>query len=866
MRVTKSATVPFGRGIDRATGDLAVDGGSLEVASNLVLREKKYQVRWGIGDPVADLTTIYDTEDPPVAQPSNVVCHVFHYRALGKICYIGYETSTGKVRLYKGNLVGSGIEFVLLLDTLAADLPEPPLFKTCESDSIVLIAHDEPDGASRMSTYYWDGLNATPANQIPAVLTGNLDGAGSNPIKFRGVQTYKNWVFGWGYGTNTDPLRPELLRVSMPGDPQTWDPNHYFVVGVRDDAILSCETGTNVFVIFKGGSWFRIVGTDRSNWSVEQGGSQFGVSFSRSTLSINGVVYFWSDEGPRVTTGLEPSRDLSQKLDIDAPPVFGSDLQVNRNLGWTVYVPQHRQIWWGFPGETTTGVLSLSTRDTEEAVNRWSSQVIGAQILSVCTKDPSPPASNPSPGTVATISSDMIVGYHATDPWNATPGVSNELNLSWTYASDVIGDEIVEVWFSVDGGAYAKYTEYQLTNTTGQGYRYPNLSNFLWSNTSLAVALRLRRRGGYATGYTSTNPADWPSAAKHTVNPFFCTELTSTAFTNIRPDPEWFAVTYPYPGWTATNGWAVTATVGKAAYTRPTQVDQVLLRFNQPYNGTYNDASLGKTWASTLPVRWTIDYTMTAGGGNDDGATTVVQNWRHAFQAAVSYGGQHGYFDGSSFALSFRYTSSIASTVTSYLGKGSPKTRLALFVNEANMTTPPGGSAPVLKSPGIINGWDYAYYTEDNTFWQMKVPLTDSTVLQQIAWAAAPGDPGYDDVVSAQPVLGCQPFRAYTACVMSDTQIGNYVYCYNTLYTSNQPYPFDQNMKTSGGTLWWKFGYRKMYHYTWLEWKDEYQEYYEVFQVTYYGPIVDYVYVDTGITASSIGAPDNADPYTPWNF
>ncbi|MCH8240015.1 MAG: hypothetical protein IIB62_08200, partial [Proteobacteria bacterium] len=111
-------------------------------------------------------------------------------------------------------------------------------------------------------------------------------------------------------------------RVAMPAAPTSWDPDHYFIAGVRDAPVLRGESMGSVrspLTVFKENETYTIFGYDRRTFGIRRIDEIYGIAASRLAVTVNGVCYFWSLEGPRATSGNGPSKDLAWPLDLDAP-------------------------------------------------------------------------------------------------------------------------------------------------------------------------------------------------------------------------------------------------------------------------------------------------------------------------------------------------------------------------------------------------------------------------------------------------------------------------------------------------------------------------------------------------------------------
>src|SRR5690606_12625317 len=141
---------------------------------------------------------------------------------------------------------------------------------------------------------------------------------------------------------------PEFLRISRPGEPTVFPRNWYFIVGQRNDPIVACAPVGKQLAIFKASESYILQGATKENFGVVPLDSRFGIAGSRLAVTVDGWgLFFWSLEGPRITTGGE-SEDLSLPLDLDGPSP--SDLAAAGELedGIAAYVPRRQEVWFIF--------------------------------------------------------------------------------------------------------------------------------------------------------------------------------------------------------------------------------------------------------------------------------------------------------------------------------------------------------------------------------------------------------------------------------------------------------------------------------------------------------------------------------------
>ncbi len=479
--MTERPRIPlvFGSGMDRATGVLGADPRSMRDLRNVYLYRDKVQARKGhsIASQILD----------DGGQPLSHIVLIHHMRSEQIGVVVGYQQSDRQVHVYRVDGTGSGANFIGTWFTLATGAHEPPRIIAAESYQKLFLAHDETRLSNRAQTYYYDPFGGT---QLVG-LTGDLNRDGTaEPIKFRGVQDYLNYLVGWGYGTGSDEDRPEIIRVSVPGNPTKFEPEHYFIAGIGDDPILRCLPTSDRLIAFKGSSQYEIIGYDRRTFGIKPGEQFYGVAASRLAVAVGGAIYFWSYEGPRVTVG-GASRDLAWPLDLDAPSP--SDLVAEGALldGFAIYLPGRRVIQFIFGRRC----YNLSLWDPQEP--KWSYGELGVAVF--C-------------GGILYSGGEAVSG----PPAGAPSGVSGSgqspsvLEVSWTNNA-LEGGEIAEIWLKTATGAWSLAGSVSATGATQSS----NISGLL-AGTQYSIAMRYRRGPYYSPNSDSSNPDDWPAAQKGT--------------------------------------------------------------------------------------------------------------------------------------------------------------------------------------------------------------------------------------------------------------------------------------------------------------------------------------------------------------
>jgi hypothetical protein len=237
------------------------------------------------------------------------------------------------------------------------------------------------------------------------------------------------YLVGWGFGTANEP-RPELVRISLPGDPITFDENHYFAAGDRRDPVLACAPAGDadgpqgILDVWKRSETHAIHGYDRATFGIRLIDPRHGIVASRAHVNIEGLNIAWAEEGPRLWSGLGVSDALELPLGLD--DWEPDDLVDEGELAYAFahYVPRERVGWFHFGRR----VYALTAR--VQGHWRWSYQTLGfdaygAITLFETTEEKTAPPGYPSCDEVTPAGSfaDILVGNHNQD-----------------------GDETLEVW------------------------------------------------------------------------------------------------------------------------------------------------------------------------------------------------------------------------------------------------------------------------------------------------------------------------------------------------------------------------------------------------------------------------------------
>lgn len=500
--------MPFGQGLDRETGVMAVRPGSIENVKNLILFEGKATVRKGFA--------LVDSYEDDEGAPLTHILEIVALRTEQTTIVAGYNAATGKVFIYRASNQGKNPEILPFSASqthwfqLPAASPAPRIIGTDTYGKVVL-AHDEPLITRRAPTVYHDPLEANPVT----VLEAALDGSGLAPVKFRGVVRHLNYLFGWGFGTKTFPDRPEIVRVSLPGEPLSFSAEHYFLAGQRGEPVLRCGPIGKTLAVLKEADSYEIFGYDRQTFGIRPLDPLRGVASPRLALFISGQLFAWGVT-PWTHDGSSGPQELSVPLDLDGPDPVDLVAQGATADGFVAYLPKRQCVLFIFGRR----VYCLSIRGEPW---KWSYWELGftptaAGLLFVSSSN--------------IVASTPPIGYPEALPpeqWGAN-AIGPTTAIAKVKHHGTIGAELLETFVRPAAGAWTKLPTVEVKNAGIEGATQNVPISGLVAATTYDLAFRYRRNGKYAAGYD--DPA-------HPNDPDFWTAATApqskTSFTTAAP-------------------------------------------------------------------------------------------------------------------------------------------------------------------------------------------------------------------------------------------------------------------------------------------------------------------------------------------
>jgi len=362
--------IPFGPGLDKETGAMVARPGSMLDLRNVYHHEGSLAVRHGMEKKI-QFTDYVSGEDAThilagiAIRSERVGIVVSFYEPTGHVT-INRVDGTASYGIPLGNWpYDLDADEVPTLAWPTANLPKIILE---EIYGQVYFAHDERYLSRRAPTWVYDPyftysdsgglavlkgllttdhrLSAEAVHELPVTPGVNPDSS-AEFIRFRGVSRHMDYLFGWGYGNRTVE-RPEMVRVSYPGEPRRWHPEHYFVAGDRRDPVISCEPARQTMLVFKETDTHQIFGYSRATFGIRPFDQLYGCLAGRLAQTVSGQVFFWSAEGPRVASDMGPSEKIHLPLDLGGFEPATLVARTEFPDGWCDFIDETESLYFGF--------------------------------------------------------------------------------------------------------------------------------------------------------------------------------------------------------------------------------------------------------------------------------------------------------------------------------------------------------------------------------------------------------------------------------------------------------------------------------------------------------------------------------------
>jgi hypothetical protein len=414
--------------------------------------------------------TLYDDQGVPAPVTSVVALIQFADACLA----VGHSTVTSKFYLYwlKADLtdwynsskVLQGTVTPAPVAVLWSGVATPSPVLIAEGLNIAYIAHNNPG-----LVYQTRQFDTT---QVPAVLSdyqANLDGTGSKQTFFKGVVSFAQALWGWGYGSQAagDGVRPELLRFSPPFFAAMQQVDN-FAVGHRTRSVLESvvELVVSGQVLYAGtnNSVWPITGYGRDSWDHSRPVDEaFGFWGLRAACAgPNGYLYYWSHRGPMRVLGMNPPEPLWPRISNAILTLVENSQVVS------VFDAFADQVVWLYQNATSGGTRVLCAYDVLREGILGPDGDIGLNVGVMALVHPVLTAVPPGPAGPPTTASTTAIGTTVANAnWvngDNSPDAYSQLEVQYIGQTD---------WTIVNNQIPITQTSYQITGLTG-------LTNYQW--------------------------------------------------------------------------------------------------------------------------------------------------------------------------------------------------------------------------------------------------------------------------------------------------------------------------------------------------------------------------------------------------
>lgn len=483
----------FGSGLDRFTGQTAVEPSTMRDLRNVYLDDARMEIRKGL-----DRTETFASGD---GDHTVIAIHPCRSRSRGVVVTVTEDGDEGSGWLWVCNADGTGAVKKGLITFFSPEAARRVII--ADAYDRVFVAHDEPDIQYRWPTGIYN-FGTDLVNGEFFYTDEALAGETAIVPAFRGVYTYLNYLVAWGYGTTIDPARPETVWISIPGKPNVIDPSMFFIAGIRGDAVIDCKAAEDVLMIRKGTESYKITGTDRATFGIVPADREFGQGGAKLGVTVGGINYFWSANGPR-KSGAGASVDLSLPLDLTGPPPDALAAAINTDSGFAAYDPTKKEILFIFGAWAFVFHLVANPQ-------RWSYRKYGVVLTAAGVFYESSVGEIPVPP-------DQLIVFDPDTPTGAITQATVEVNGDIAGGTpnvkdrwEIWGKQSVAIPFPAMLTGYARIYSHLISGATDVN----GVSQTIYPGCPIDLALRTKRGSAPAVGYESLDPTDWPADAQQT--------------------------------------------------------------------------------------------------------------------------------------------------------------------------------------------------------------------------------------------------------------------------------------------------------------------------------------------------------------
>lgn len=377
--------LPFGPGLDKETGAMVVKPNSMQDLRNVYHHEGSLAVRSG-----TEKTNQF-TDGPGSGEGTGEdATHILAGIAIRSEragIVVSYYEPENRVSIWRVNALGEESVFVGFWpfrssvygtserEAWPAYDDDPPKVVLAEMYGQVFFAHDTYYDSFRADTYHYNPWGLVDDSLRLGPLSSDFLNEGApQVIRFRGVVRHLHYLFGWWWGSSVE-TRPELVRVSLPGEPTKFDPSHYFIAGDRRDPVVACEPARQTLLVCKETETYQIIGYSRATFGIRPYDQLYGSLASRLITSVSGTVYVWSAEGPMAGGDVGPFEKIWLPLDLDGFEPATLVARTDFIDGWADYIDEVELVIFTFGRR----VYVLSVRNPADP--RWTYWELGKKAF-----------------------------------------------------------------------------------------------------------------------------------------------------------------------------------------------------------------------------------------------------------------------------------------------------------------------------------------------------------------------------------------------------------------------------------------------------------------------------------------------------
>ena len=502
--------IAAGRGLDRATGTVAQNPANQADARNVYARDAKVSIRPGMSG----------TGFPSLVWGTDIIGEFPIKATLDEILVV-YDRSSRQIRVFRLDTINGILQTIAtpaygLWGTLNADA-EFPVVVAGESNGLLFLAHCEPVLTNRLACIYYTPDDAIPSNVgTLTTYTAALSDTGIvGPIYPSFVFAYLEYLCFAGYGSDLDPDRGDIVRMSQPQAPLDLRPPNYFYCGVAKDPIIALGTTNGaspvsvagavaagqatVLVIAKTDECYVLNGTSFDNFMPTLLDPRYGVVSPRAFQNVGGVLYGWSSDGARRFTAVQ-TVPIAQPLELISPlpndfPALGPS-----RLCFSIYDLTRYRLSWVFPDSDNASVpvacFTLSLWNPADP--RWSFDELQQPVCCaglMVGRD----TGTPLPPPIGWLS-----GVTADDTAIAADPRYRSITVQWTN-NEATGTEIIQIFARPLGGAWGVVRSVAVIAYSEQSATWDTALPV----TFYDVALRYVNGTLPGAGYESNDPDLW---------------------------------------------------------------------------------------------------------------------------------------------------------------------------------------------------------------------------------------------------------------------------------------------------------------------------------------------------------------------